>query len=504
MFQIVVPILALSIGGTLIAVDNSAPHGQSVPDTADQKPGDLLAVPDDKAQADALKTIKDLFTADYAKTDLSGMQSLAQKLLQQGIETTSDPASSYALLGEAIRLAAQAGDPDTAMKAAEAMSKTFKVDGISMKMEALAKAGAVITSPESCKSLIQDYTMLADQADNDDRYKISLQAITGAEAVARKVQDMSSYTSLQAKAKEIKELSVEFEKVKSSKAALLAKPDDPEANEALGRFLCFYKHQWDQGLPLLAKGKDEALKALAGKDLLGANDTNAKVALGDAWWDYSGKQKGITKDSSLRRSDKWYQEAIPSLAGLEKTKAEKRTLVVDGLGNMPQVWETSAKELGVSLGGEKLNPDHNFTLEFWVETVAVEGILITKRHQGEDSSLTLRLNGGTLSLLGDGGNYLVKITSPVIINDGEWHHIAVAKAGEFAELFVDGASQGKLKTLETFSSVSEWKLGYHGAWGNGALDAKFVGIRLSSSVRYNNEFQPSKNYGNDNSTLLFK
>ena len=40
-------------------------------------------------------------------------------------------------------------------------------------------------------------------------------------------------------------------------------PDDPKANEAVGRYNCFLKGDWQEGLPQLAAGADGQLKQLA-------------------------------------------------------------------------------------------------------------------------------------------------------------------------------------------------------------------------------------------------
>lgn len=54
---------------------------------------------------------------------------------------------------------------------------------------------------------------------------------------------------------------------KASLAALEAKPTDPVANVAVGKFYCLLKGQWSQGIPMLALGNDPTLSELAKAEL---------------------------------------------------------------------------------------------------------------------------------------------------------------------------------------------------------------------------------------------
>src|SRR5207248_172420 len=82
--------------------------------------------------------------------------------------------------------------------------------------------------------------------------------------------------------------------------------------------------QWDKGLPNLAKGSDAALKTLADKDLAGAADAAGQAEVGDSWYDLSAAQEGLAKLHLQRRAYFWYQQAAPTLTGLNKTRVDKR------------------------------------------------------------------------------------------------------------------------------------------------------------------------------------
>jgi hypothetical protein len=48
--------------------------------------------------------------------------------------------------------------------------------------------------------------------------------------------------------KEIAEKHKEYQAVKSAENTLAEKPDDPAANLAMGKYLCFSKGEWEWGI----------------------------------------------------------------------------------------------------------------------------------------------------------------------------------------------------------------------------------------------------------------
>ena len=118
----------------------------------------------------------------------------------------------------------------------------------------------------------------------------------------------------------------EHEAIRAAQERLKTAPDDADACLAVGRWYCFQQGDWDEGLKLLAKGSDEALKSLAAEELASKPaKAEEKVARGDAWWDLAEKADGKAKAAMRQRAGHWYQEALPDLPpGLGKLKIEKR------------------------------------------------------------------------------------------------------------------------------------------------------------------------------------
>jgi hypothetical protein len=119
---------------------------------------------------------------------------------------------------------------------------------------------------------------------------------------------------------------------------LETKPDDPEANEAVGKFLCFVKSDWERGLPHLAKSKDQKLRDTAGyemgslelpkeKDspLTGATfdfgeEAAPELIKGDNWWELTKKYKDVEFRSIMNRALWRYRQALSKVDEARKKK----------------------------------------------------------------------------------------------------------------------------------------------------------------------------------------
>src|SRR5262249_46723490 len=155
-----------------------------------------------------------------------------------------------------------------------------------------------------------------EDAVNADDYDAALRLLGLADAAARKANNAPLVSRVEARNKEVREISKSFESARPALDALKKNPDDAAANFAAGKFLCFAKGDWDKGLPLLSQGSDAALKALAAKELDEPVEAAAQVEVGDGWWDRAQGDTGIAKVRLLARAYHWYEQALPHLTGL--------------------------------------------------------------------------------------------------------------------------------------------------------------------------------------------
>ena len=166
---------------------------------------------------------------------------------------------------------------------------------------------------------------LSDQAMKNGNYALSVEAATAADKACRIANDAPMAAFVKEQLAEATQVLTAFETAKSSLEKLASAPEDSDANMAAGKFLCFARNQWDIGLPLLAKGSDSAIKALVQLDLAAGTDTAAQTKAAEGWWELAQSQSGITKRGLLRRSGYWYARVVPTLTGLARPQAQKRS-----------------------------------------------------------------------------------------------------------------------------------------------------------------------------------
>jgi WD40 repeat protein len=286
--------------------------------------GQLVPVPSASEQYRAEKEIKDIFKADYAKQNAADRKALAQKLLDQGRDTNNDRAAKFVLFREARDLAAGTGDFQLAFKAVDEMAGAFVVDAMELKANALVTAAAKADTDERNVAVTRACLELTDQAIAAEQYLIPARLLPVADAAARKAQRVALHEDVQAKVRQVAELRADYDRRKSAAATLATNPNDPDANSAMGKSLCFIKGSWDSGLPMLARGSDAPLKSLAGKELAVPTSGTARLQLADGWWDLADRQGDLAKTNVQQHAVDWYARGWPQLAGLDRAKAESR------------------------------------------------------------------------------------------------------------------------------------------------------------------------------------
>ena len=211
-------------------------------------------------------------------------QAFVKKLLAQARQTKDDPSAHYVLLRDARTMASEIGDADTALAATDDMVKAYAVDGLALRYTTLVALGQAAKATADPRPIATALLKVADEAGDAENFEIAEKAAKEALQLATRARDVPLVTRANAALKRTGELKPLRDKIKKAMEDLAANPDDAAANHALGHYKCFLQGKWDEGLPLLTKGKDEALKALAASDLAAPVDTAGQTAVGDAWW----------------------------------------------------------------------------------------------------------------------------------------------------------------------------------------------------------------------------
>ena len=420
-------------------------------------------VPADAAQAEATKLIKEVYGDEYAKAKTSSeKQTLAKKLLDKASESKDDPANQFVLLRLARDIATQANDGQTAYQAINAITETFQVDAAKMKLAVLTKLAAAAEKPAEHKSIATPALNLLNQAVSQDDFTLADEVGNLAVAEARKARDKELIAQAQERVAEVAELAKAYEEVQKAGVTLKTVPDDPEANLVVGKYQCFAKGNWDKGLPMLALGKDEALKALAQQELKGAASSTEQTKLGDGWWNLAEKEEGTTKKQIQARAGYWYQRALPGLSGLMKDKVEKRLAAAIMMKAEVYLSDLKAQEVrvlwdfnGMLYGFNGKRSIHNL----WAHPPAER----TPSHIQYELDKRFKTLGGAVGISVTVSQHPESPLTFKIVGDGKllWKSKPMQANGPIQSFHVDVA---KIKTLELFVECPGSHVFCHAMW----------------------------------------
>lgn len=490
------PLTDIPSGTTAAATDRTPVEGSLQPSKQ--------STPDEAAQEEARKTIRELFKVEYGLAkkaegrNLEPRISLARSLFAKAQDTDDDPAAAYVMLSEAAEFAAEAGQLGLAWEVLQFLGDRFDVTPLPLMERAAKAAKPFAKSAEEITALGGMYALLLDAAIQVDDFETAGKAAQEANTVTRKIPVLKE--QLAACGRRSNQLREAFELAKPARDALKNNPDDGAANLTWGRYVCFFKRDWTTGLPFLAKSSDAALAAVARTDLAQPSDADALGKMGDEWWAIADKEKEPLKSAIRERAIDGWQMGM--LLSSDRSQQQALHVKISRIFEPTRPFETTGSGQGVAVSGPDLNPGPFFTVEFWVATTSSEGVLISKRHQRRESSIVVRLDRGRPVIGGDSSAGFENAESRVSINDGRWHHVAAVKVGNQLGLFVDGKSVAQTTAGDVYLSASPWKFGHQDAWNIDELSAKFCRLRFSKEARYLVNFVPERTYPKDKATLF--
>lgn len=290
-----------------------------------QEPTSKLPEPDADAQAKAMALSKEVYGEEFAQAKTPAQKkALAEKLLQKAEATRSDPPAHCVLLKLARDIAARAGEVELAFRAIHEMEETYSIDGYPLRVDAMQKAVKAVRSPKQHQALVDAALKLMEDALARDDFEGAALLGEAGLASCRQLKDVPLLKKVNARVKEVAEVAAAHEEVKAAMSALDKEPTDPAANLSVGKYFCFAKGDWEKGIPMLALGGDENLKALAVRELGEPAEADEQSALGDAWWERAEAATGIAQKHLRTHAAHWYRLAAPRLTGLQKDKVQQR------------------------------------------------------------------------------------------------------------------------------------------------------------------------------------
>ncbi len=313
-----------------IAKPVAPPATANVPTTS--TPGETadsekkLPVPSPEAQKTARALIDNLYREDLSKARTAQAKTeLSKTLASQAAQSKDDTAAQYVLLSVARDLAIDGGEPAIICGYIDRLAQQFEVDALALKIEALGKAAkTVVAGTPASKEMAETLLALVAEAISAEDFDSASDAQKAATLAANKSRDAGVTRQVSAARKEIVELQKQFEIVKQARETLKDSPDDPAANGVAGRFACFVKRDWEEGVPLLAKSNQPLLQAAAKAEQAAPTDAKSLTELADLWWTAAEKEIGGTKLLIQKHAASFYEKALPQVSGLAEVKVKKR------------------------------------------------------------------------------------------------------------------------------------------------------------------------------------
>ena len=206
--------------------------------------------------------------------------------------------------------------------AADQMAAMYEIDALSVKSDAALKVSLRGDSPAAAAENVKAAMELIDPLLDAQEYPMATKILSSARPAAASEPALASI--VQQRFAAIEMLRIARDRVAPSMEKLKTAPNDPAANLAVGKYLCFSKHEWEAGIPLLARGSDPALKHLATLEISRPTAGDDIVRIADGWWDLAAKESGAIKRDMRARAAVWYQPALSSVNGLTREKVDKR------------------------------------------------------------------------------------------------------------------------------------------------------------------------------------
>lgn len=355
-------------------------------------------LPTNADQQKAIALIKEVYGEEYAsaKTD-SQKHAFAKKLLGTAGES-QDTTNRYVLLRVSLAVATTCGDGQMAFQAIDELDRIFQVDAVKMKVSVLSSLSKKARFPADHKSIAEQALALVDQGIAHDNFKLAGDLIEMALMEARKSREIELVKRIVASKKELEEIVKSYAEVKEVLAVLEIDPTNQDANLAVGKYRCFVKGDWDNGLPMLVLGNDAVLKALAVKEIGEVSRATEQVALGDGWWAL------IEKESKARvRATYWYHKALPGLTGLVKDKVKVRLAEVASGGREHKRWMVILRSSDPSIWNKDVNEGEN-RYSIRLDKVS-DDIQWLKMQVPNKPSVIIPISKDRLGVLGNDGKY---------------------------------------------------------------------------------------------------
>jgi hypothetical protein len=318
----------------------------------------LVPVPPPERLEEAERLVGELFEEELADDSAGGRRALAAEFLKLAGETEDELAGRYVLFRKAADLASEVGDVDRALTALDMLQMRFAEIPSDWIDETLDTLTGRAKGSEQQRTLASYLVRLAEEAVVSDDLEAAERRIGLAEAAVHRDDGDPLSRQIADRAGEIRAFREWSGEVREALAALEDGSDDRDSKAIAGRYYCFQRLDWDEGLPLLKEGSDEALRELAGQELAASGDPGELLSLADAWYERGNESRAIGSRAMLARAHEYYLKAAPGLSGLNRAKALRRAEALEPNANTTGRYAAIWTHVRSSIAGARTNDLH--------------------------------------------------------------------------------------------------------------------------------------------------
>lgn len=275
-----------------------------------------LPVPEAAALEKSRQEVRSALKERYAAAkDPEHKKALVGELLQQANGAQGDPAKKYVLFSEARDMAVGSGDGALVRRIVREMIRAFEVDYYEDLAHTMTEASKASHSSAIRKDLARASLEISEEAVSQEKFEAALQLAKAGQNLAIKARDAAALARQGKRlGEEMPFLVEQCELARRARERLVTESDNPKANLTQGKWLCLIREQWSQGLPLLAKGDSNELKAAAVAELAGATSSVPEmVKRADLWYDAVDAVDEAFRRAVRHRALRWYEQAESQL-----------------------------------------------------------------------------------------------------------------------------------------------------------------------------------------------
>ena len=314
-------------------------------------------LPDAATRRAAIQKAKDDYRSELVAAKEPGeVTILAGQLLVKASEE-SDPTKQLQLLSLAHDLAIQALDVQLALRSVDELAERFEFDSWAKKAETfIGLRGSARENPD-LRTIAELALDLHVEAVDAEAFVAANKILETVRNAGRRLNDINLKSLANRLGNQLEQDMRAQEQASSARRILTTNPTDADANQALGKYLCFSRNHWEQGLIYLEQGKD-GLGELARRDRQTPAQPPARLELAKAWHTWADAKRGLDQNGGWIRARHWYQLALPDLTGPDKAQVEEHLDALSGKVLSKDVIGTRLSFLDVEAGEVKRLQGH--------------------------------------------------------------------------------------------------------------------------------------------------